>query len=158
MSASILELLVGKKIFEYGLNWRIYDSNDNEIFAPPNMRGLGKLGTLEFWQPRRKAKGGKKKRWIERYDKIIIFESEEDLIAFIENEKSENELIDGEEQYSKDIEVISKPLLKQLSKAYNYQQKLYHADQIGDIDRIVAIYKEMQAIEDEDIEFLLIHT
>lgn len=155
MSAAILELLVGKKIFEYGLNWRIYDSNDNEIFVPPNMRGLGKLGTLEFWQPRRKAKGGKK-RWIERDDKILIFESEEDLIAFIENEKSENESIDVEEQYSQDIEVISKPLLKQLSKAYNYQQKLYHADQIGDIDGIVAIYKELQEREEDDIEIILI--
>lgn len=159
MSAEILELLVGKKILEYGLNWRIYDSNDNEIFAPPNMRGLGKLGTLEFWQPRRKAKGKNKPRWIERDGKILIFNTPEEAEEYIESEKqnSSGQSYESEQvNVVNPVEVIDKVEITQLSKAYNYQRKLYQADQIGDIDSIIAIYKELQEREEDDIEMILI--
>lgn len=167
MSPQILELLVGAKVFD-GLSWHIYDENGVELTHPDGVRGLGKVGAHIMWPHGRRSveiKGGighggkkKKKRWIERDDKIIIFESEEDAIEFIEKEKSHSVKTQSKTRKNKQsrIEVISKQEINSLSRAYNYQRKLYHADQIGDIDSIIAIYKELQEREEDDIEMILI--
>ena len=99
----------------------------------------------------------KRKRWLERDGRILVFESEEQAQAYIRAEKQpvpvnkkQNKLI-----APKPVEIINKEEIKILSKVYNYRQQLYHADQIGDISRIIAIYKELQAREEEDLELLL---
>ena len=101
----------------------------------------------------------KRKRWLERDGRILVFESEEQAQAYIREEKQP---VLAENKHRKliapkPVEIINKEEIKRLSKVYNYQQKLYHADQIGDISRIIAIYKEMQEREEDDIEILLMH-
>ena len=101
-----------------------------------------------------------KKLWIEREGKILVFESEKELALYIQSEKqieSEDSIEEIEfVEEVKPIAVIDKSDMKRLSKAYQYQQKLYYADQIGDISRIIQIYNELQQREEEEIEFLLL--
>ena len=102
---------------------------------------------------------GKKKRWIERDGKILIFNTPEEAEEYILCEIKESEHSTEEcktVNTVKPIEVIYKEEIKQLSKAYNYQRKLYLADNIGDIDRVIAIYRELQRREEDDIELILI--
>jgi len=101
-----------------------------------------------------------KKRWIEREGKILVFESEKELALYIQSEKqieseSTIEKIEFVEKVTP-VAVIEKAEIGRLSKAYQYQQKLYYADQIGDISRIIQIYNELQQREEEEIEFLLL--
>jgi hypothetical protein len=101
----------------------------------------------------------KKLRWIERDGKILIFKTPEEVELFIdiENRNTEEPLTEYEPvNIIKPVEVIDKVEIKQLSKAYNYQRKLYHADQVGNIERVIAIYRELQQREEDDIELILI--
>jgi hypothetical protein len=101
----------------------------------------------------------KKLRWIERDGKILIFKTPEEVELFIdiENRNTEEPLTESEPvNIIKPVEVIDKVEIKQLSKAYNYQRKLYHADQVGNIERVIAIYRELQQREEDDIELILI--
>jgi hypothetical protein len=103
--------------------------------------------------------GKKKLRWIERDGKILIFKTPEEVELFIdiENRNTEEPLTESEPvNIIKPVEVIDKVEIKQLSKAYNYQRKLYHADQVGNIERVIAIYRELQQREEDDIELILI--
>ena len=103
--------------------------------------------------------GKKKLRWIERDGKILIFKTPEEVELFIDIEKrnTEEQLTESYPvNIIKPAEVIDKTEIKQLSKAYGYQKKLYHADQVGNIERVIAIYKELQRREEEDVEMLLI--
>lgn len=106
------------------------------------------------------SKSKKKKRWIEREGKILVFDTPEDVDRFIKSEskditvKAKKKSVKQNTQ--KPVEIIDKQEIKSLSIAYNYRQTLYYADQIGDIDRIIKIYRELQKREEEDIELLLI--
>ena len=101
-----------------------------------------------------------KKRWIEREGKILVFESEKELALYIQSEKqieSEDSIEEIEfVEEVKPIAVIDKSDMKRLSKAYQYQDKLYYADKVGDLSRIIEIYNELQRREEEDIELLLL--
>ena len=101
-----------------------------------------------------------KKRWIERDGKILVFESAKELELYIQSEiQIESEPVIEEVEFVEEVKpiaVIDKSDMKRLSKAYQYQQKLYYADQIGDISRIIQIYNELQQREEEDIELLLL--
>ncbi len=118
----------------------------------------GQVGEVE--EPRHTGGHGKKKlRWIERDGKILIFKTQEEVELFIEieNRNTEEPLTETEPvNIIKPVEVIDKTEIKQLSKAYGYQRKLYHADQVGNIERVIAIYKELQRREEDDIELILI--
>lgn len=48
MSAAVLELLIGAKVFD-GTAWHIYDQSNNELTNPAGVRGLGKMGALLMW-------------------------------------------------------------------------------------------------------------
>lgn len=48
MSAAVLELLLGAKVFD-GAAWHIYDANNTELTNPAGVRGLGKMGALLMW-------------------------------------------------------------------------------------------------------------
>ncbi len=108
--------------------------------------------------------GKKKLRWIERDGKILIFKTPEEVELFIEieNRNTEEPITETESiteielvNVIKPVEVIDKVEIKQLSKAYGYQRKLYHADQVGNIERVIAIYRELQQREDDDVETIL---
>lgn len=106
------------------------------------------------------GKGGKKKRWIERDGKILIFDTPDDVESFIQSEVIEDKPKQQESKRSKakpnnPVDIIDKQEIERLSVVYEYRRQLYHADQIGDISRIIAIYKELQQREEDDIELLL---
>jgi len=106
------------------------------------------------------SKGGKKKRWIERDGKILIFDTPDDVESFIQSEVIEDKPKQQESKRSKakpnnPVDIIDKQEIERLSVVYEYRRQLYHADQIGDISRIIAIYKELQQREEDDIELLL---
>ena len=129
--------------------------SDEEDVPPGERRQDGGVGH---------GKGKKKLRWIERDGKILIFNTPEEVELFIEieNRNIEEPITETEPLTESDpvnvikpVEVIDKVEIKQLSKAYGYQRKLYHADQVGNIERVIAIYKELQQREDDDVETIL---
>lgn len=101
----------------------------------------------------------KKSRWVQRNGKILIFESADAAQKFIDSETSVKQKRNKTKQVNnsdvKPVDIIDNIEIKRLAKAYQYREKLYDADQIGDVDRIVQIYKELQRREEEDIEFIL---
>jgi hypothetical protein len=110
-----------------------------------------------------KSKGKAKKRWIERDGKILIFDSADNAEQYVSTEKSTvkpAQKVKAKKVISKPVDIIDKKEIKRLSSVYQYQEKLYQADQLGNIELIVALYKEMQRLEeqrldDEEIEILL---
>lgn len=159
----ILAILTGTKVKEGNL-WRVYDSLGVEIADASGVLLQGLHGFLLNNQYSLEIGGGighkKKKRWIERDGKILIFETNEQVESFIKSENIEtvNEtesIAESVVELPKPIEIIDKQEIKRLSTVYQYRQKLYHASQINDIDRIIQIYRELLEREEDDIEFLL---
>ena len=87
---------------------------------------------------------------------IITRAAKGDALTYAEMDTNITDLRDRPDGVVRSKEVIDKVEIKQLSKAYNYQRKLYHADQVGNIERVIAIYKELQQREEDDIELILI--
>lgn len=107
--------------------------------------------------------GKRKRRFVERDGKILVFETAEEAARFVEAEQAEKPVKRTKKPKLKVVpkpkEIIEPKAVNRLANTYsewNYASKLYEAYLQEDMARVVAIYHKLQEIDEEEVEILLL--